>query len=170
MSKTTKPNKLYKLSRSGIHNRGLFAAEDIAQDTKIIEYIGERITKKEAQARALAKDASAKKSGSGRVYIFELNSRYDIDGNVANNLARYINHSCDPNCEAVNIRGHIWIVSTRPIKKDEELSFDYGYDSEHFLDHPCYCKASNCFGFIVKADQRKKLKSLIKKKEIKTKT
>ena len=159
----TAPKKLYIQKKSGIHNRGLFAKEDIPAGARIIEYVGERITKAEAQRRAAAWDEKARKKGDGFVYIFELKERYDIDGNVAYNPARLINHSCDPNCEAENIRGHIWIMATRPIAKGEELSYDYGYDMEHFLEHPCYCNTKKCIGYIVREDQRKRVKSLIQR-------
>ena len=62
------------------------------------------------------------------MYIFELNSKYDIDGSYLYNKARYINHSCNPNCEVEISRGHIWIVSRKRIKKGQELSYDYGYE------------------------------------------
>jgi SET domain-containing protein len=73
-----------------------------------------------------------------------------------------MNHSCDGNCEAVNCDGEIWVVARKDIKQDDELVYDYGYDMEHFLDHPCRCGSDNCIGYIVREDQRKKVRKLLK--------
>ena len=92
--------------------------------------------------------------GDGCVYCFIVNKRHDIDGRVSWNLARRINHSCAPNCEAQNIRGRIWIMALRDIAPDEELNYNYGFDYSEAQDHPCRCGASQCVGFIVEAAQR----------------
>jgi len=98
MRKTTSSYIVLKKSR--IHSIGIFAKKEISKDTRIIEYVGERVTKAEADRRADIPLEKNKKNGVyGAVYIFILNKRHDIDGNVAYNTARYINHSCDPNCE-----------------------------------------------------------------------
>ena len=161
--------KLYKLSKSGIHNRGLFAAVDIPKGTRVIEYLGEKITKAESERRAIAWENDARKKGKGLVFIFELNQRYDIDGNIPKNDARFINHSCEPNCEAEVIRGHIWILTLRDIKAGEELTYDYGYDLAHFMDHPCLCGTPSCPGFIVRSDFRARLKRMLAKTRAKKK-
>lgn len=151
---------------SSIHNKGVFAKKDIPEGTKIIEYVGRKITKKESDKisdRDL--EANKKDSANGAVYIFELNKRYDIDGNVSWNTARYINHTCNPNCETQIIKGHIWIVSTRDIKKGEELSYNYGYDIENYEDHPCKCGSENCVGYIVDEDSWSKLKRKLARKK-----
>ena len=98
--------------------------------------------------------------------MFELNDKWDIDGLVGDNPARYINHSCDGNCEAVNENNKIWIYSIKDIRKGEEFTYDYGYDIEHFLDHPCKCKSKNCIGYIVREDQRLKVKKILKSKKL----
>jgi len=159
------PKPLCKVKNSKIHGRGLYATADIEEGTDIIQYVGEKITKKESTRRALEWEESARKSGEGLVYIFELDDKYDIDGRLGENPARYMNHSCDGNCEAINYDGEIWIVARRDIGKGEELVYDYGYDMEHFLDHPCQCGADNCIGYIVREDQRKKVKKLLKGKK-----
>ncbi len=156
---------LYRKAHSSIHRWGLFATQDIPKGTRIIEYIGTKITKSESERRAVLQEAAALKEGEGSVYIFELNKRYDLDGNTPDNIAKYINHSCEPNCEAVLDRGHIWIESVKNIKKDEELFFDYGYDMANFLDHPCCCGAKHCIGYIVRKDQRVKVKRLLAAKK-----
>lgn len=156
---------LWKLKKSKIHGNGMFAREAIPAGTRIIEYIGEKITKKESLKRCLAWEEAARKSGAGLVYIFDLNKRYDLDGNVPNNPAKYINHSCDENCEAINERGRIFIYSTRDIEKGDELYFDYGYALEHFIDHPCRCGSKKCVGYIVSKSSRKQLKAILRKQK-----
>jgi SET domain-containing protein len=159
------PKKLWKVASSSIHARGLFATSDIEPDSKVIQYLGEKISKKESERRALEWEEKARKKGEGLVYIFELNKKWDLDGQVGENPARYINHSCDGNCEAVNDDEEIWIVARKAIAKGEELTYDYGYNMEHFLDHPCKCGSKNCVGYIVREDQRKKVKKLLKGKK-----
>jgi uncharacterized protein len=144
-------NSLIIVDESSIHHKGVFAVQDIPKGTRIIEYIGEKLTKEESDKRAdeqLAR-AEADPHREGLVYIFELNDKYDIDGNVPENDAKYINHSCNPNCEVDSDDEHIWIKSLRDIKKGEELFYNYGYDADDFEDHPCRCGSENCIGFIV---------------------
>mgnify|MGYP003678755978 CR=1 FL=1 len=135
-----------EVRRSGIHGRGLFASKDILPETYIIEYVGDKITKAESDRRGWAQFDLAQETGDAAVYIFTLNKRYDIDGNVPENAARLINHSCEPNCEAYILKGKIWI------KKDEELYFNYGFDLENYEDHPCRCGSANCVGYICGED------------------
>ena len=160
--------KLYIKKNSKIHASGLFARADIESGTKIIQYKGLKITK--AQSDKIADvhiDANKKEGTVGAVYIFTLNDRYDINGKVAWNLAKYINHSCDPNCETDIVRGKIWISAIKDIKKGEELSYDYGYDMHCFEDHPCRCNSKNCVGFIVRSNLRWRIrKKLAKKKNL----
>lgn len=163
------PQRLCKVASSPIHKRGLFATADIEAGTDIIQYVGEKISKEESTRRALDWEEKARKTGSGLVYIFELDDEWDIDGRKGPNPARYMNHSCDGNCEAINYGGEIWIVARKDIKNGEELTYDYGYDMEHFLDHPCECGADNCIGYIVREDQRKKVKKLLRGKKKKKK-
>ena len=111
----------------------------IEPDTWLIEYVGERIDKAE----------SAKRCGEDNRYIFHLDDDFDLDGGVGWNPARWINHSCSPNCEAQLVDGHIWIVAIRPIHSGEEITFNYSYDLEEYRDHPCRCGAADCVGFIV---------------------
>ena len=93
------------------------------------------------------------------VYVFELNSRYDIDGGVRNNFARFMNHTCDPNCEVEIINNRIWILSIKNIKKEDELSYNYGYSYDtDFKDHPCKCKKSKCVGYILGKDYWRRIK------------
>lgn len=158
-----------KVRFSKIHGRGVFARKAISEGKYFIQYKGEKITKAESLRRAIAQDAKGKKNGSARVYIFDLNKKYDLDGNVKGNIARYINHGCDTNCEAINWKGEIWLVATRDIAEGEEILFNYGYSFEHFLDHPCRCGSPNCVGYIVSEEDRPKLKKALKKRKKKNK-
>lgn len=156
-----------RVSRSGIHNKGVFAAKDIPKGTKVIEYVGEKITKAVSDKRA-DRDIDLNKENpdeNGAVYIFELNKRYDIDGNVPYNTAKYINHSCNPNCETDIIRGKIWIIAIKDIKNGEEITYDYGYDLDNWEDHPCKCGSDNCIGYIVREEDWPKLKRILAKKK-----
>ena len=151
--------------RSSIHNQGVFAARDIPADTRILDYVGEKISKAESTRRGNALIEEAGKTGDGAVYIFILNKKHDIDGNVPWNDARLINHSCSPNCEAVISRGKIWIVALRDIPGEEELVFNYGFDLECWEDHPCRCGDPKCVGYIVAKEYWPRLRKLIKKRE-----
>ncbi len=155
---------LWVARESVIHGSGLFANKDIKKGKRVIEYVGEKITKEESYRRADRQLKKSNKSDDGAVYIFEIDEEHDIDGNVDWNPARLINHSCDPNCEASDDEGRIWIESIRKIKQGEELSYNYGYDLEHFEDHPCRCGSPKCVGYIVKPDAWKKLEKALKKK------
>ena len=158
---------MWKVKKSKIHNSGVFATEDILKDTKIIEYKGKKVTKAQGDKiseKRLNKFLHSKKEGS--VYIFELNKKYDIDGSPKYNKARYINHSCSPNCEVEIKKGKIWIVSIKKIKKLEELSYDYGYsfDKEDYKDHVCKCGSKKCVGYIISQDELHKFKKYKKNK------
>ena len=152
--------------KSKIHGMGIYASKDIPKNTKIIEYIGEKISKKEGDIRSekrIKKYLNSKKTGS--VYIFELNSQYDIDGSKRYNKARYINHSCDPNCEVDIKDGEIWISSIKKIKKGDELSYDYGYafDKDDYKDHVCKCGSKFCIGYIISSDDWPKFLKYLEK-------
>ena len=157
---------MWEVKNSKIHGSGVFAKKNIKKNQRIIEYIGEKITRKEGDKRSekrLKKYLNSSLTGS--VYIFELNKKYDIDGSPLYNKARYINHSCDPNCEVDIINNQIWISSIKNIKQGEELSYDYGYsfDKDDFRDHPCKCGSKNCIGFIISSDDWDKYLKYIKK-------
>ena len=133
----------------------VFLPVKISKGQKIIQYVGEKITKAEGDKRsALRIKNYLNSSKTGSVYIFELNKKYDIDGNVRRNKARYINHSCNPNCEVDIKNDQIWISSIKNIKKGTELSYDYGYefDKDDYKDHICKCGSKNCIGYIISSD------------------
>jgi len=152
--------------QSKIHNKGIFAKIDIPKTTRIIEYLGEKISKKESEKRdAAAYRRSRKDSSKGHVYTFELNRKWDIDGDAPYNPAKWINHSCDPNSHVRISKNRIWIVASRKIKKGEEIVFNYEFGLEDYEDHPCKCKAERCAGYIVSENKWPKLKRLLAKKK-----
>jgi len=156
---------MWKEKKSKIHGTGIIADCDIKKNSQIIQYVGEKITKKEGDRRSAARIKKyLNKKNEGSVYIFELNNKYDIDGSFAYNNARYINHSCSPNCEVNIVKNEIWISSIKNIKKGEELSYDYGYpfDPEDFKDHICRCRSKNCIGYIISQDDWPKYKKYLK--------
>lgn len=131
--------ELVVFRRSPIHRYGGFARQRIPCDARVIEYVGERISKAE----------SLRRCEDNNEYIFTLGDDADLDGNVEWNPARFINHSCVPNCDAELDEGRIWIVATRDIPAGEELTFNYGFSLEDYRDYPCHCGASGCVGYIV---------------------
>jgi len=152
--------KLWFKKKSHVHGSGLFAVQNIKKGSKIIEYIGDKVTKKEGDKRADKQIKQYKKNqNNGMVYIFELNKLYDIDGSVAHNHAKLINHSCNPNCEVEIINNEIWISAIKNIKKYTELSYNYGYSYDtDYVDHICKCGSSKCVGYILDEDHWPKLK------------
>ena len=143
--------KVWYKKKSYLHGSGLFALSNIKKGDQVIQYIGDKVTKKEGDRRADIQLKKAEKNKkNGMVYVFELNKKYDIDGGVLRNYARFINHSCNPNCEVEITDNQIWIYAIKNIKKDAELTYNYGYpfDSD-FEDHICKCGSKKCVGYIL---------------------
>tara|TARA_B100000029_G_scaffold378604_1_gene373381 strand:+ start:518 stop:1003 length:486 start_codon:yes stop_codon:yes gene_type:complete len=159
--------KLWYKKRSSLHGSGLFANHDIKKGEQVIQYIGDKVTKREGDKRADKQIKKAEKNKkNGMVYVFELNKKYDIDGGVSRNYARFINHSCDPNCEVDITNNEIWISSIKKIKKGAELTYNYGYTFDtDYVDHICKCGSKKCVGYILSDDDWPKLKKEIKKKK-----
>jgi len=151
--------KIYSKKKSKTHGFGLFALVDVKKNIKIIEYVGDKVTRKEGDHRAdMQALRGSKNKKNGMVYVFELNKRYDIDGDVRHNHARFINHSCDPNCEVQNINNRLWIWSKKKINKGEELAYNYGYEYDSdYKDHKCNCGSLNCLGYILKKNHWNKI-------------
>jgi SET domain-containing protein len=124
----------------------------------VIEYVGNKVTKSQAMKIENARGERQKAGDDACVYIFILNSRYDIDGSVSWNTARLANHSCKPNCVANVIRGKIWLIALRDIAKGEELTYDYNYDWVEWWNNKCRCGAPGCLGYILRSDLRWRLK------------
>ena len=157
-----KNSLLYIVRNSKVHGKGVFARKNIPKGTKIIEYVGNIVSSKEGLRIYEEQLKKSKETGVGAVYIFQLNRKQDIDGDVPWNPAKYINHSCNPNCKYKIINNHIWIFSIRDIKKGEELNYDYDYDLDNYQDHLCKCNSKDCLGFIIGKRYRKKFKKLMK--------
>lgn len=127
------------IKKSAIHGWGGYARKDISRGARVIDYVGEKIEKQE----------SLRRCQEDNEYIFTLDDQHDLDGNVHWNPARFLNHSCEPNCEAEVSAGRIWIVALRSIRAGEELTFNYGFDLEDYKGYPCHCGSTSCVGYIV---------------------
>jgi uncharacterized protein len=126
-----------KLRKSKIHRWGVFAKEEIPAKRKVIEYTGERISRKETKRRAEAPFN----------YLFTLDKYWTIDGAVGGSGAEFINHSCEPNCFSQIVKGHILYMSKREIQKGEELTVDYRFDADS-ESVSCSCGEKKCRGTI----------------------
>jgi SET domain-containing protein len=133
-------NEWIEFRESGIHGQGGFARQPIPAGTRLIEYVGERISKAESLRRCEANNH----------FIFTLTDTEDLDGAVSWNPARLINHSCEPNCEAEfdPADQRIWIIAHRNILAGQEVTFNYSYDLEDYRSYPCRCGAETCVGYI----------------------
>src|SRR3979411_3112623 len=148
---------LYVVRSSHIHGRGVFARRYIRKGTRILEYTGERIDNDEADRRY--DDTKMKRH---HTFLFTLDKNTVIDGaaNTGGGDASFINHSCDPNCEAVITGKTILITALRGIEPGEELAYDYQYertgkhDAELEKFYLCKCGAENCRGSIMKPAKR----------------
>ncbi len=127
-----------KLAPSKIHRWGVYASEPIPANRKVIEYTGEKISRKETKRRAASTDL---------IYLFTLDAYWTIDGSAGGSGAEYINHCCDPNLAARIVKGHILYMSLRSIKRGEELTVDYHFDKK-VKRVPCRCGALKCRGTI----------------------
>jgi uncharacterized protein len=127
-----------RLGKSKIHRWGVYAAEPIPKARKIIEYTGERISRRETKRRCDEREFN---------YLFTLDAYWTLDGSVGGSGAEFINHSCDPNCEARIVRGHILYYARRDINPGEELTVDYHFDAK-VEKVPCGCRAAKCRGTI----------------------
>lgn len=146
-----------EVRHSGIHGTGVFAARPIAAEEEVIEYAGRRIT--QAQADALYPE------DDGHTFLYVLNEQWLIDGGVDGNEARWINHSCDPNCEVWHVESEdgnpandrLVIQAVRPIQPGEELTYEYGITGEEPITDEdrrrwaCRCGSPRCRGVMLDA-------------------
>ena len=150
--------KLYKIKKSKIDKNGLYANRNIKKGTRIIEYKGKIITAKQSELDPKFDNLKA-------IYLFNINKRFDLDGNFKFNTARLINHSCDPNCEVFGSGLKVWVYAMKDISKGDELSYDYGFSfDEDYKNYPCKCKSKNCVGYIVREGSRWRIKRKRKRK------
>ena len=140
----------FEIRTSPIQGLGAFATRRIPAGVRLIEYAGERLTPDQADARY--PDVLGERH---HTYLFAIDDDVVIDAAVDGNDARFINHSCDPNCDAVIDDARIWIETIRDIETGEELAYDYAYVLEERHSpaakrrFPCHCGAVNCRGTIL---------------------
>lgn len=143
---------LYEVRHSPIHGYGVFALRRIRKGTTVIEYLGDRVTHAEADARYEDKDPN-----DNHTFLFTVDARTVIDGGVGGNEARFINHGCDPNCESTAQNKRIYVEAIRTIQAGEELAYDYQIERD--ADDPpnvddifaCRCGAATCRGSMLVA-------------------
>ena len=124
---------------SKIHRWGVYAGEDIPARRKVVEYTGERISRKETKRRSDEQNRM--------IYLFTLDNYWTLDGAVGGSGAEYINHSCEPNLVTEIRKGHILYMSKRVIRKGEELTVDYHF-AKDIEEVTCGCGAKACRGTI----------------------
>lgn len=140
----------FVIRRSAIQGKGAYATRPIRKGERIIEYVGERISWAESDRRY--DDTKTKRH---HTFLFAVNKKIVIDAAVNGNDARFINHSCDPNCEAVGEKSRIFIEALRAIKSGEELTYDYAYEREKNTTeedeklYVCHCGSPKCRGTIL---------------------
>ncbi|WP_224368228.1 SET domain-containing protein [Hyalangium versicolor] len=177
-SSSTENSQPFELRESPIQGRGAFATRRIRKGSRIIEYTGEHITQDEADERY---DDEA--MGRHHTFLFTLDDNTVIDAAVDGNDARFINHSCDPNCQALIEGKKIFIYALKDIALGEELVYDYAYERAEGMDEEsealylCRCGAKDCRGTILappkppararKAKTAKKTKQVKKAKQTK---
>jgi hypothetical protein len=150
-------NKYFEIRRSSIQGRGAFATRRIRKGTRLIEYVGERITPEAADQR-YQDDINVRH----HTFLFSVDRKTVIDAAVDGNDARFINHSCDPNCEAVDDRRRIFIEAIRTIQPGEELTYDYQYERDEDYDaeweshYVCQCGTAKCRGTILAPKKQKR--------------
>jgi hypothetical protein len=157
---------LIEVRDSKVHGKGVFALRQIVKGTRIIEYLGERVSHQEADRRYEDKDAN-----DSHTFLFIVDSRTVIDAGVDGNDARFFNHSCDPNCESVIENKRVYIEAVRTIEPGQEMTYDYGIQREP-EDPPnideifaCRCGFEKCKGTMLSpADPPKKRKAAARKK------
>jgi uncharacterized protein len=138
---------LFEVRRSPVHGLGAFALRRIRKGTRIVEYLGERVSHREADRRYASKDAN-----DAHTFLFIVDSRTVIDAGVGGNEARFLNHSCNPNCESVIESRRVYIEAIRTIEPGEEMTYDYQIQREE--DDPpgidevfaCRCGFATCRG------------------------
>jgi SET domain-containing protein len=148
--------KRIQVRRSGVHGKGVFALQDIAEGETLIEYVGEVISWDEAQDRH-----PHDPEDPNHTFYFHVNEDRVIDALYGGNSSRWINHSCDPNCEADEDNDRIFIKAIRNIAAGEELNYDYGliidepYTKKLKAEYPCWCGSANCRGTLLSPKERK---------------
>ncbi|NNC17937.1 SET domain-containing protein [Corallococcus exiguus] len=149
------PSIPFELRQSPIQGTGAFATRRIRKGARIIEYIGERITQAEADARY--DDESMERH---HTFLFNLDDDTVLDAGTLHNESRYINHSCEPNCQSLIDKGRIHIYALRAIEPGEELSYDYAYERSPEMEadaeslYVCRCGTPSCRGTILAPEKK----------------
>lgn len=144
---TEPANPYVTVKNSKIHGRGVYAARRIRKGTRIIEYVGDRISHEEADSRY-----DSKPEDDGHTFLFVVDDDLCIDAGVGGNAARFINHKCDANCETIIENRRVFIEAIRTIQPGDELGYDYQLTWESTDDpaelqlYQCLCGAANCRG------------------------
>lgn len=151
MSRSThRARRRFVVGKSSIHGRGVFALRWIPKGTRLIEYKGERISHEEADERY-----GEEHEDSPHTMLFSVNDEVVIDATRWGSSARWINHSCAPNCEAVDEEGKIFVETIRDIRPGEEITYDYNLILEEphtpaaKRANPCFCGARPCRGTLL---------------------
>ena len=145
-----------QVRRSGVHGKGVFAVAPIARGERVIEYVGEVITWREALRRH-----PHDPSDPDHTFYFHIDDGHVIDANVGGNAARWINHACAPNCEADEVDGRVFIQALRDIAPGEELFYDYGlviderYTPRLKKQFACRCGTRGCRGTLLAPKRRR---------------
>jgi hypothetical protein len=148
---------MFEVRHSPIHGYGVFAARRIRKGAIVIEYLGDRVTHAQADARYADKSPD-----DNHTFLFTVDARTVIDAGVDGNEARFINHACDPNCESTIEKKRVFIRAIRTIQPGEELSYDYQIqrdsDDAPNVDevYACRCGAKQCRGSMLAAPKRRK--------------
>jgi SET domain-containing protein len=146
---------MIEVRHSRIHGYGVFALRRIRKGTTVLEYLGDRVSHEEADARYEDKDAT-----DNHTFLFTVDSKTVIDAGRNGNEARYINHGCDPNCESTVVAKRVFIEAIRTIQPGEELAYDYqiGRDKDDAADidevFACRCGADSCRGSMLEARKK----------------
>jgi SET domain-containing protein len=150
-----KPGPRLAIRRSRIDSEGVYTTEPITKGAFVVEYSGPRLTVKQADDLY---------DGDYQTYLFGLsNGRHVIDGE---GVAAFINHSCDPNCEADEIRGRVLINAIRDIKAGEELTYDYSlYNGDLEDEAVCACGSANCRGSMYSEDELRRRARLLRRRQ-----
>lgn len=167
-------NTYFLIRNSRVHGKGAFALKDIRKGTRLVEYVGENISAEESDKRY--DDTNVK---NHHTFLFSVDNRKVIDATYGGNESRFINHSCDPNCDAIIEKRRVYIESNRTIRKGEELAYDYNYERTPKTTkkdeklYKCLCGSDECRGTILSAKvtlPRKKKTTARKKSKSKKKT
>jgi uncharacterized protein len=159
MARAANGGPKFEVRRSRVHGRGVFALRRIRKGTRLIEYVGQRVSHEEADRRYADKDER-----DNHTFLFTVDKRTVIDAGVDGNDARFFNHSCDPNCESVIEGRRVWIEAIRTIAPGDEMTYDYqivrddGDPPDIDKIFACRCGAEHCRGTMLWSKEEQQAK------------